>query len=219
MKTILRITIIVLFFPLVALSQKIEYVTNDFCWIFLNMNNSMSIEAGDIPFSEIKINTSDKQTIEVNTEGKFRLRTNSGRITLKAYRYKGKDSTFICERTFEVKPLPKPTASIGKSWHDSQMEMHKEAFLAQQGIAAPLINYDFNIRFPVKSFTIIVTRENELVYLKDYEGSRFSAEMKKELNVLLKGGERVFFTNIKIGSDFHYNKFTNSIELRIKKQE
>ncbi|MFT5647832.1 MAG: hypothetical protein ACI976_002527, partial [Aureispira sp.] len=87
MKTILRITIIVLFFPLVALSQKIEYVTNDFCWIFLNMNNSMSIEAGDIPFSEIKINTSDKQTIEVNTEGKFRLRTNSGRITLKAYRY------------------------------------------------------------------------------------------------------------------------------------
>lgn len=218
MKTILKTAAIVLLFPFVAISQKIEYVTNNFCWIFLNMNNSMSIEAGDIPFSEIKINTSDKQTIEVSAEGKFYLRTNSRRITLKAYRYKGKDSTFICERTFEVKPLPKATASIGKSWHDSQVEMQKEAFLAQQGITAPLINYDFGIGFTVKSFTIIVTRENELIYLKDYEGGRFSSEMKKELRVLLKGGERVFFTNIKIGSKYHYNKFTNSIELRIKKQ-
>lgn len=46
MKTTLKTAAIVLLFPLAALSQKIEYVTNDFCWIFLNMNNYMSIEVG-----------------------------------------------------------------------------------------------------------------------------------------------------------------------------
>lgn len=182
------------------------------------MNNLMSIEAKNIPFSEIKINTSDHQNIQVNKDGKFHLRTNSRRITLKAYQHQGKDSSFICERTFEVKPLPKATASIGRSAREDQTEMSKVEFLAQQGINAPLVNYDFNIRFSIESFTIIVTKEKELLYLKDFKGGRFSPEMKKDLRTLLKGGERIFFTNIKIGSNFHYNKFTNSIELKIKKE-
>lgn len=218
MKVIISIALILLFSPLLAFSQKIEYVTNDFCWLFLNIPNRMSIEAGDIPFSEIKIKTSDHQNIQVDTDGKFSFRTIRRRVTLKAYQHQGKDSSFICERTFEVKPLPKATARIGRAFRENQIEMSKGEFLAQVGINAPLVNYDFNVGFSIESFTIIVTRKNELVYLKDFKGGRFSSEMKNELKKLLKGGERILFTNIKIQSQFHFNKFINSIELKIKKE-
>lgn len=206
-----------LLLPIQLFSQKGNYIINENSWLFLRVDNQMKLGVESVPFSEIIVKTSDGENLKVDSLGRFILRPEYSRIGVKAYHFSNKDSILLCEEKFKVKGFPSATAYFGSPGKE---KIELKEFHAQFGLQAELLNYDYNIRFPIKKFTIIILNDNGLVYLKDCEGGKFEEEMKTDLKRLLKGGERVFFTNIEIESPYHFEKWTNSIEVKIKtKQE
>jgi hypothetical protein len=173
----------------------------------------MYIDVGKILLSEITIHTNLNLKIQLKPNGSFFLKPQNpyGNIDVKVFW--NKDSTLIGEAQFRVVGLTPPRATLGSG----NKEMSKSEFLAQPGIILFLEHYGISANLAVDSFTILVTRENELVFFKDIKGGRFQKILKDELRKVLNGGERIFITNITFNSSFHRFKKANSIELRIEK--
>lgn len=207
------IRIVVIIF-IISCTPKIseEYtIIHEHSWLFLNIDNQMSMTLRGIPHNEIKIYSNLGHVLQPDSEGDFRLRPlSSATIRLKAYRYLNQDSILIHERAFSVKPMPKATATLGTS---SNSKMSKRQILAQRGIIAEVINYDIDLKVPIESYTIIILKEDKMLYLEDCMGPLLKDETRNKIAKIIKGGERVIFTNIKAKSNFHFDKYINSIQI------
>ena len=110
---------------------------------------------------------------------------------------KAKSSVFVQAEKLQICPI----VFIGNF---RNKKISKNEFLAQKGISIPLVNYGVSVSFPIESYTLIITRENELVMLKEFKGNILKREMMRNIRKLLKGGERLFFT--KKESNLHFTK-------------
>lgn len=216
MKTFKKLAFIIIFsLPYFSLKAQHQFaIINTQSWLFMNIDNPLNFTLQEIPNNEIKIISNLGHIIKVDSNGRFIINPKSSvSIKLKVYRFNKQDSILIHERHFSVKPMPKPTARYGNLFKN---EMTKSEFLHQRGIRADVLNYDYGIRIPVESFTLIVIKEKELLYFEDCTGYSLKTDTKEELEKLLNGGERVLFTNLKIKPFYHFNQYINSIEIRIK---
>jgi hypothetical protein len=197
-----------------AIGQTKCTLKNNHSWLFLNVENNMSIILSTKSSSKIKIYSNLGHYIKVDSLGNFRFKPKTSRdVKFKVYSYQEKDSTLIHEEGFTVKPLPKATAMLGGN---SKSQISKNELLAQIGIRAEVINYNFNISVPIKSYTLILLKDKQLVYFEDCKGAKLTSGTKKELAKLIKGGERLIITNIETNPYYHFNKYINSIEIKIK---
>lgn len=211
MKTLLSLLLIQI--PFLSLCQEKAHIINPRCWLFPNIENPMYIDAGKIPLSEITIHTNLNHKIEIKSNGSFTLKPeNYGEVFVKVVWNKSKDSILIGEAQFRVIELTPPRAALGSD----TKEMSKNEFLAQMGINLWVEHYGISVNILVDSFTILVTQEKELVFFEDIIGGKFKRELKEELSKILKGGERIFITNITYKSSFHRFNKANSIEVKIK---
>jgi len=177
----------------------------------------MYIDVGKIPLSEISIKSNLKHKIELKPDGSFFLKPeNYGQVEVKVFRRKNQDSILIGETQLRVIELTPPKAALGVAKSSGKIEMSKREFLSQKGINLWVEHYGISVNISVESFTMLITLGKELVFFKDIKGGKFSKELRKKLKELLKGGERIFITNITISSPFHKYKKANSIEVKIK---
>jgi len=94
---------------------------------------------------------------------------------------------------FRVKAVPDPVASyVGR---EGSATIKKSELLAGGGIAAILKNFDFDLKFKVKSFDMFMTLAGAGV-TKSAKSNRITPEMMKYLKKA-KRGTRVYFENIK----------------------
>lgn len=200
-----------LFFSLIA--QHNAVIINHHNWLFVNMSNRMNIILNTIPYQEVKIWSNLGHSITVDQDGSFIIKPTSSRtIELRAYHYKGQDSTLLYQRKFSVKPLPKATTTWGGRF---KTEMSKSEFLSQRGLKAEVLNYDYDLSVPIKRYSLLVIKDGKPIYFQDCVGAKLDTSTKVTLSKLLRGGERVLFTNIEVTPYYHFNKFINSIEIKI----
>ncbi len=208
----IQLLFLALFLALNAFSQDNIQVQNLRSWLFINIDNPMFINYDEIPLNEIIIKAPSCKISTLKQDGYFSLTPlRRGHIDLKVYRKINQDSMLLWEGIFSAKYLPQPSAFIIRG----RNSMSKQTFLAQRGIYTALVNYGISIGFPVARYTIIITKGEKLLLLKDMLGGEFSPEFRKKLKDLLTGGERIFFTNIEIKSRYHDTKTVNSIEIKI----
>lgn len=201
-------------FHFFLLAQRDFAIITNPSWLFLNIENRLWLTLHDIPHDEIKILSNLGHKLSVGSDGSFKLTTKSKvALELKVYRYTNQDSTLLYKRKFSVKPMPNPTASLDGKFRS---EMLKNEFLSKRGIIAEVLNYDYDLRVPVEKYTILVLQGKKLLYLEDCEGAFIKNNTKKELIKILKGGERIILTNIEIKPHYHFNKYVNSIQIKIK---
>ncbi|MGH1337724.1 MAG: hypothetical protein ACRBFS_16510 [Aureispira sp.] len=210
MKTLL---LLLLLFPLLSWSQEQVSISNKNPWLFEHIEKTLYLETCSFPLSELSVYSNQTGKLELQPDGAFKVKPRSGNLYLNVFKYQGQDSFLVKTIKFTVKALPQPIATLHRLTKGS---LSKNEFLAQLGITVELINYDYNIRFPIEKFTLLVVKNQQLVYFKEYEEARFPRSMKRDLGSILQGGEQVFITNIVFRSPYHQHHTANSIALIIK---
>ena len=89
------------------------------------------------------------------------------------------------QREFRVKRIPDPVPSFaGKE--PSDRTITKNTLLGAPGVAAKMVNFDFDVKVVVKSFSISVSRDGTLVERKS-NSNRLTDNMKELLNRVTRG--------------------------------
>ena len=116
------------------------------------------------------------------------------------------------EMLFRVKPVPDPVAIVAES---SGGIIDKQRLLIEEGVFANLKDFDFDLKFNVKGFSVITTNASGYVVEKKSNSARFTEE-QKDLLSSLSTGKRIYFDNIVAkGGDGTVRKL-NAISFKIK---
>lgn len=183
-------------------------------WFFTGVIYKMKIEGEDKSFSNYIIHSSDGQQLKPDVNGRFSLKVKRRYLDIKVYKKDNKDSTLVFQKKFNIKPLPKPTAYIIRPTVPAKIA--KKEFLEVRGILAELLNYDYDLRVPIQSYTILVLRDNKLIFMKNCLGNRFTSGLKKELEAKLTTGDKILITNVFTDCDYYFEETLNSIQFSIK---
>ena len=111
--------------------------------------------------------------------------------------------------TFRTRTIPKPQALVGN--FESGTAVPANQFRAQAGVAAGILNFPFELKFKVTSFTI--TADTEDGYLEDaqVQGNLWNGEARRILNNL-KNGRTVTIDDIyAVGDDNRRQKLPSLV--------
>lgn len=97
---------------------------------------------------------------------------------------------------FRVRSIPKPQAYVGGQ--PSGVNMAAGAFKAQGGVGAGMMDFPFELKYEVTSFTFTVdTDEGDIVSIP-VNGNAFAGAVKNAINTHVKAGKMVTIDNIKV---------------------
>ncbi len=108
------------------------------------------------------------------------------------------ENGFSLPRKFRVKRIPDPVAKLLAGGDDVNRGgvISSGTMAAAPGLQADLINFDFNARCNIASYTVVVNKRNEDPIAKQGTGNAFSSEIKGALSTI-RGGDKVFIFDIK----------------------
>jgi hypothetical protein len=106
---------------------------------------------------------------------------------------KNNDNIRIGRSQFRVHKTPDPVVSVGGRKDGT---IPKGFLLSQPGLKA-VLEYDFifDAEYKIKSYTVVIEREDEKVFSKDFEGNRFPAELKAQFSNAYPG-DTLRFENV-----------------------
>jgi hypothetical protein len=119
----------------------------------------------------------------------------------------------IGEFYIRVRNLPDPVAIAGGLYGGS---ITKGALRAQTGIGASLPPFlSINIKYPVKSYSISVIRNKELLFFRSCDGYEFSEDIRNKFKDLQKD-DILVFSSIMVLMPDEQQKLAKPFELRIE---
>ncbi len=123
-----------------------------------------------------------------------------------------RDTITIDKKRVRIIDLPLPTAKVADI---SYGEISGKLFSAQIGVAVSYDNFDIDLHIVVKSFRIIIIRNDTLFFTKQENGYKFSDRTKDALRNL-KNDDIVYINSIIVKFPDDSKRRINSIELNIK---
>lgn len=159
---------------------------------YMGVPNPVSISAPGIAKEKLKVSISGgsitgsagKYTVEVNSPG-------TATVTVSAEIAPGKIQT-IGATEFRVKRIPDPVAKFGGK---TGGVLSSVAIKAQNNVFAILENFDFDAKFSVRRFNMVVLKPRADAVVLQGTGNTLSAPMKAAL-AGIGPGARVFFDRI-----------------------
>ncbi len=166
--------------------------------LYIGLPNPVKISAPGVAAKDLKVSMSggsisgsgEDWTATVSTIGSATISV-SGELT------KGKVS-FLGSSPFRVKRIPDPKAQFaGKSSGNTSAANIR----AQDRIFARLDNFEFDAKFNVTRFTLMIAKPRQDVYIKSATGNELTAEMRNAMNTVTPGTTVVFKDIIAVGPD------------------
>jgi gliding motility-associated protein GldM len=166
--------------------------------LYIGLPNPVSVSAPGIADADLRVSMSggsisgkgEHWTATVSTIGEARISV-SGELT------KGKVSP-LGTSVFRVKRIPDPKAQFaGKSSGNTSAANIR----AQDRIFARLDNFEFDAKFNVTRFTLMIAKPRQDVYIKSASGNELTAEMRSAMNTVTPGTTVVFKDIIAVGPD------------------
>ena len=114
--------------------------------------------------------------------------------------------------TFRVKEVPPPLATVSNK---NGGILKKEELLAEEGIFADLIDFDFDLKFKVTQFEITFSGASGFVTSYKGNGNRFSTEQKEQFKKLAQGSV-IIIDNITAKGDDGSNRPLSPISFKIR---
>lgn len=159
---------------------------------YIGVENPVSVSVPGIPSKNIRVNMSSGSLSGSN--GKYMAKVNSPgsvNVTVSAEISPGKVQT-LNNTVFRAKRIPDPVARFsGKSGGS----VATVALKAQNAIYAILDNFDFDAKFKITRFSLIIANPRETATVQSTSGNMLSDAMAASLNEI-KPGSRVIFDNI-----------------------
>ena len=166
--------------------------------LYIGVDNPLSVSAPGTPADKIKVSMSGGSLSGSN--GKYVARVSSAgtaRISVAAEVAPGKMQT-LSSTDFRVKRIPDPIAKFGGK---SGGTMPSVALKAQNAVFASLDNFDFDAKFNITKFTMIIAKPRADAIVLSTAGNSLSGAMKTALSGIGPGTRVIFDNIIAVGPD------------------
>ncbi len=162
--------------------------------LFIGLENPISIAAAGVPSESLSASISQGSLRKTGVGEYMAKVTTVGNATVNVSAKIEGATKNMGAMKFRVMRVPDPVAEIGG---EKGGRMRAAVFRVQQGVAAKLENFYFDIKFPITHFTMgfAGTGFNDYVEVQS-NSALFTAEMKSLMN-RCKPGTRVFFDDIR----------------------
>lgn len=180
--------------------------------IYIGVPNPLSVAVENTPCNSIDITTNNGSIEKQEKCHYFIMPEKTGIADVQVYKTQGKNKKIIGEMRYRVKLIPDPTAKVGNV---TVGELSKGIFCAQVGVIAYLENFDFDFRFIVTGFTVMILRGNRVVYSGTNTGARFDDEMLKQFKKV-ENGDMILFVNITGKGADGKKRNLNPVQITIK---
>ena len=165
---------------------------------YRGLPNPVEVSVPGVPADKIDVRITGNHKIKKEADGTFTVTPGTDReanITVSAELPDGSKKT-LPPREFRVKRIPDPVPFfVGKT--PSDRSIAKQALVGADGIGAQMVNFDFDVRVVVKSFSVSVSRDGTLVEKKS-NSNRLTSDMK-QLFQRVSRGNVVYFEDIIVG--------------------
>jgi len=166
--------------------------------LYIGVDNPLSVSAPGMPADKIKVSISGGSLS--GSGGKYTARVSSpgtAKVSVAAEVSPGKLQT-LSTTEFRVKRIPDPVAKFaGKTGGN----MATVALKAQNALFASLENFEFDAKFTITKFTMIIAKPRADAIVLSTSGNSLSAAMKSALNSITPGTRVIFDNIIAIGPD------------------
>jgi len=182
---------------------------------YLNIPNPISVSVPGVPTANINASMTNGR-IEKTADGWFVYPAKediNGKNTqvLVDANIDGK-SRRMGAMTFRVKRVPDPVAQIAEK---NGGILRKEDLLAEQGIFAALVDFDFDLKFKVTQFDVTITGAGGFNNTWSSKNNMFTADMRKQFGAL-QAGSIIYFDNISAHGDDKTDRVLAPISFKIK---
>jgi len=154
---------------------------------YRGLPNPVEISVPGVPGDRLDVRITGGHKIKKQPDGSYVVepgKTKEAKITVSATMPDGSKKS-LPQRDFRVKRIPDPVPSFaGKE--PSDRTISKNTLLGAPGVAAKMVNFDFDVKVVVKSFSISVSRDGTLVERKS-NSNRLTDNMKELLNRVTRG--------------------------------
>lgn len=113
---------------------------------------------------------------------------------------------------FRVKEVPPPVATVGGK---NGGFLRKEELLAEEGVFADLIDFDFDLKFKVTEFDVTFSTAGSFVKTFKGNGNRFTADQKDQFKALTPGSA-IIIDNITAKGDDGTSRSLSPISFKIR---
>ena len=165
---------------------------------YRGLPNPVEVSVPGVPGDKIDVRISGNHRLKKEADGTFTITPGTDKeadITVSAELPDGSKKT-LPSREFRVKRIPDPVPFfVGKT--PSDRSISKQTLVGADGIGAQMVNFDFDVRVVVKSFSVSVSRDGTLVEKKS-NNNRLTPDMKQLFNRVSRGNV-VYFEDIIVG--------------------
>ena len=168
--------------------------------LYIGVSNPLSVSAPGTPTDKIRVSLNGGGGKLSGGGGKYNATVSSpgtATVSVSAEVAPGKVQT-LSTTEFRVKRIPDPIAKFGGKTGGS---MATVALKAQNAIFATLDNFDFDAKFKVTKFSMIIAKPRADAIVLSTNGGTLSAGMKTALNGIVPGTRVIFDNIIAVGPD------------------
>jgi hypothetical protein len=177
-----------------AAAQQFTVSADKMNILYKGWGSALSVTVSGVDCKNV-ILRADSQKIERSEEGSCRfycIPTKKGYLPIKVFKKTANGEKLVGVSEFIVRDFPIPVAKLGGKRNDS---MYRSILASQLGIVAMLQNCDCDAKVVVKHFTILIIRNQQTIFSKTMDSSRFDDEITENLKKL-QGKDLVFVYDI-----------------------
>ncbi|TYR32663.1 gliding motility protein GldM [Sphingobacterium phlebotomi] len=168
--------------------------------LYIGVSNPLSVSAPGTPTDKIRVSLNGGGGKLSGSGGKYNATVSSpgtATVSVSAEVAPGKVQT-LSTTEFRVKRIPDPIAKFGGKTGGN---MATVAIKAQNAVFATLDNFDFDAKFKVTKFSLIIAKPRADAIVLSTNGGTLSSSMKTALNGIVPGTRVIFDNIIAVGPD------------------
>lgn len=155
--------------------------------LYIGVPNPVSVSAPGIPVDRLNVSINGGNGSITGSAGHYTVTVNSvgnATVTVSGEVAPGKPQSVLGSTLFRVKQIPDPVPQVDGV---SGGNLNVESIKGTQYVIAKLENFDFEAKFKVIHFTLLVLYQNGTYQKKEVNSNQLSAEMHNALNTIKPG--------------------------------
>ncbi len=181
--------------------------------LYIGVDNPISVSVPGLPKEKLRASLNGKGSL-TGSNGKYIARVSEAgkvMITVSGEVAKG-DVKQLGGMEYRVKRVPDPVAKVGGI---ASGPMNASQLKAQRGVFAVLDNFDFDLKFNVKSYTVTILRARQDPLRIPVQGAAITSEVVGAMNAL-GSKDKVLFDDIIASGPDGSNRRLNSVIISVQ---
>jgi hypothetical protein len=172
--------IVVLMLPRSNYAQKVAVYPTYFNVLYMGIDNPLKVVVENYNCDSISVSANMNMRKTTGCEYVVTPRSlNTGIITVSGV--KNGENRALGKHQFRVLSVPDPMAIVGRK---SGGDIRREELFSIYGMEARLDNFIYEVEFRIKSFTVVIERDQEILFNQGFTDNRFPNELKAQFREL-----------------------------------